>query len=55
MAEHIPAEVLGFLTVDSESRNVFEERWDVQIMFAVADALYGPIRGYIDAQNRAPT
>jgi hypothetical protein len=54
MAEHIPAEVLGFLTVDSESRNVFEERWDVQIMLAVADALYGPIRGYINAQNRAP-
>ena len=53
MCKSIPAEVLGFLTVDSESRNVFEERWDVQIMFAVADALYRPIRSYLDAQNRA--
>lgn len=49
----VRAEVLGFLTVDSESRNVFEERWDVQIMYAVADALYGPVRAYLDAQNRA--
>lgn len=51
--QNIRAEVLGFLTVDSESRSVFEERWDVQIMYAVADALYGPVRGYLDAQNRA--
>jgi hypothetical protein len=49
----INAEVLGFLTIDSESRGVFEERWDVQIMFAVADALYGPVRAYLDAQNRS--
>lgn len=44
--------MLGFLTVDSESRGVFEERWDVQLMLAVADALYTPVRAYLDAQNR---
>jgi hypothetical protein len=44
--------VLGFLSVDSESREVFEERWDVEILFAVADALYHPLRSYLDAQNR---
>jgi hypothetical protein len=49
----IPSEVLGFLTVDSESRGVFEERWDSPIMLAVADALYLPLRAYLDAQNRA--
>jgi hypothetical protein len=54
LCQDVKTEVLGFLTVDSESRGVFEERWDVQIMFAVADALYGPVRAYLDAQNRAP-
>lgn len=49
----IAPEVLGFLTIDSESRGVFQERWDTQIMFSIADALYGPVRGYIAAQNRA--
>lgn len=49
----IAPEVLGFLSVDSESRGVFQERWDAQLMFSVADALYGPVRGYIAAQNRA--
>jgi hypothetical protein len=52
MNRSLPSEVLGFLTVDSESRGVFEERWDAQIMFAVADALYGPTRTFLDAQNR---
>jgi hypothetical protein len=51
--QNLPLEVVGFLAVDSESRNVFEERWDKEIIFAVADALYGPVRGFIDAQNRA--
>jgi hypothetical protein len=51
--QRFPSEVLGFLTIDSESRGVFEERWDVQIMFAVADALYHPLRAFLDAQNRA--
>jgi hypothetical protein len=54
IAENIPSEVLGFLTVDSESRGVFVERWDAQLMFTVADALYTPLRDYLDAQNRAP-
>lgn len=49
---HERSEVLGFLSVDSESRGVFEERWDVEILFAVADALYHPLRSYLDAQNR---
>jgi len=52
--QNIKTEVLGFLTVDSESRNVFAPRWDVEIMFAVADALYAPTRAYLDAQNRSP-
>jgi hypothetical protein len=46
-------EILGFLTVDSESRGVFEEKWDAQLMYAVADALYGPVRAFLNAQNRA--
>jgi hypothetical protein len=46
---------LGFLTVDSESRGVFEERWDVQIMFSVADALYHLLREYLEIQNQART
>jgi hypothetical protein len=53
LLQDVKSEVLGFLTVDSESRNVFEERWDVEIMFAVADSLYTPLRAYLDAQNRA--
>jgi len=43
---------LGFLTVDSESRGVFEERWDVQLMFSVADALFHPLRLYLEIQNQ---
>jgi hypothetical protein len=53
LRQDLVSEVLGFLTVDSESRGVFEERWDVPIMFAVADALYVTLRAYLDAQNRA--
>jgi hypothetical protein len=45
--------VLGFITVDSESRGVFEERWDVPIMFAIADAIYHPLKTYLEIQNRA--
>lgn len=43
---------LGFLTVDSESRRVFEERWDVPILFSVADALFHPLAAYLEVQNR---
>jgi hypothetical protein len=52
MNQSLPSEVLGFLAVDSESRQVFEERWDVQLMLAVADALYIPTSAFLDAQNR---
>jgi len=53
LCQRQPSEVLGFLSVDSESRGVFEERWDIEIVFAVADALYHSVRAYIEAQNRA--
>lgn len=46
--------VLGFVTVDSESRNVFEDRWDVQLMFAVAESLFIPLRLFIEIQNASP-
>jgi hypothetical protein len=49
----IPSEVIGFLTVDSESRGVFSERWDVPLMLGIADALFTPLQGYLSAQNRA--
>lgn len=52
-ADNIDQVVLGFLTIDSESRGVFDERWDTQIMFALADALYHPLRRFVIAQNRA--
>jgi hypothetical protein len=45
--------VLGFLTIDSESRGVFVDRWDVQIAFAMADALFHPLRRFVIAQNNA--
>lgn len=46
--------VLGFVTIDSESRNVFSERWDVPILFSVADALYHPMRKFLAIQNNPP-
>lgn len=52
-AEDLDQIVVGFLTIDSESRGVFEDRWDVQIMFAFADALYHPLRRFVQAQNNA--
>ncbi|MCF6344382.1 MAG: type IV secretion system protein [Devosiaceae bacterium] len=36
-------EMLGFLCIDSESRGVFDKRWDEHICFSFADALYRPI------------
>ena len=44
--------VLGFVTVDSESRRVFESWWDVPIVFSVADALYHPLKAFLELQNR---
>jgi hypothetical protein len=44
--------VLGFVTVDSESRRVFESRWDVPLVFSVADGLYHPLKAFLEIQNR---
>jgi hypothetical protein len=44
--------VLGFVTVDSESRGVFVERWDVPLVNALADALYHPLKMFLEIQNR---
>jgi hypothetical protein len=52
-ADDVPQVVLGFLTVDSESRGVFTERWDVQIVFAFADALFHPLKRFVMAQTAA--
>jgi hypothetical protein len=46
-------DVLGFLTVDSESRGVFIERWDVELAYAVADAMFHPLKLVIAAQREA--
>ena len=35
--------VLGFLAIDSESRGVFNRRWDVQLALSIADALFHPL------------
>ena len=48
------SEVLGFLTVDSESRGVFVEKWDVEIVFAVADAIFHPLNQIDKVVNRPP-
>jgi hypothetical protein len=52
-ADDVEQLVLGFLTIDSESRGVFVDRWDVQIAFAMADALFHPLRRFVIAQNNA--
>lgn len=36
----------AFLAIDSESRNVFIERWDSQIGASIADALFHPLKNY---------
>jgi hypothetical protein len=45
-------EIPGFLTVDSESRGVFEERWDKELIFLIADALFAPLTAYLQAVQR---
>ncbi|EEE45487.1 hypothetical protein [Roseibium alexandrii] len=50
-----PETVIGFLSVDSESRNVFKETWDKEIVFSVADALYWPLRKILTVQQVAET
>ncbi len=49
---HLRTEIPGFLTVDSESRGVFEERWDKELMFLIADALFAPLTAYLQAVQR---
>ena len=44
LMEERNSEVLGFLTVDSESRGVFIEKWDTQIVFSLADAIFVPLK-----------
>jgi hypothetical protein len=41
--------VIGFLAVDSESRGVFRERWDVELLYSFSDAFVWPLKRYIDA------
>lgn len=45
--------LVGILAVDSESRGVFNNRWDIQLLFSFADALYHPIRVYGEAEVAA--
>ena len=47
------SEVLGFLTVDSASRGVFVEKWDIQLVFAVADAMFHPLKRVVVVQGLA--
>lgn len=46
------SEVIGFICVDSESRGVFEERWDVNLLFSIADALYHPLKLINEQEQR---
>jgi len=46
-------QIHGFLGVDSESRGVFVERWDAEIVFAVADSLFRPLDKILRAQAAA--
>lgn len=47
------ASFVGFLCLDSESRGVFIKKWDAQILFVFADALYWPLVKFQAAQNAA--
>lgn len=51
--EERSSEVLGFLTVDSESRGVFAEKWDVEIVFVIADAIFQPLKLINEEVNKA--
>lgn len=46
-------EAVGLLCIDSESRNVFVEQWDVQLCFAIADALYHPVSELLELMDIA--
>jgi hypothetical protein len=43
---------LGFLAVDSESRNVFEERWDSSLGASMANMLFLPLLLYQQIEQR---
>lgn len=51
--KHLNTEIVGFLQVDSEARGVFRERWDAQIVFAVADTFFRPLKRLRDLQHAA--
>ena len=38
--KHQNQELLGFLCIDSNARHTFDARYDVQLLFSLADALY---------------
>jgi predicted SnoaL-like aldol condensation-catalyzing enzyme len=44
---------VGFLAIDSESRKVFNENWDVQLCFAFADALFVPLSKFTRIMRKA--
>jgi len=44
-------DVVGFLCIDSESRGVFDPRWDVQLGLAFADALFHPLNQLLILMN----
>lgn len=43
---------IGFLAVDSESRNVFKRKWDFDIGAEVADALYHVMKQYLKLAHK---
>lgn len=47
------SELRGIVLVDSESRGVFVERWDIQLLFSFADALYHPLTIYRETEETA--
>ena len=48
-------DLYGFLTVDCNARNVFEERYDVQLGAALADSLFAVFDMYRRARQAART
>lgn len=46
--------VAGFLCVDSESSGAFEPRWDIELCFSFADALFHPTNALLKSMSTAP-
>lgn len=42
---------IGFLAIDSESRNVFREKWDFPIGATISDALFHPLKLYASLEK----